>query len=97
MALHYHFAAEDALRLAGLEDALRRDMRMAMAERTDYIIFNGDDGANENSGDISSIFSASGITAKTLSQTNNVKWPETVRAFASLLDGKAAERMEDLR
>ena len=47
MSVHLVFANEDAMRVPGLEDAFVRDMRMALRDRMDFVIFNGDDGANE--------------------------------------------------
>ena len=93
-SIHYNIAVEDAARVPGLEDALTRDMRMALRERLDYTIFQGDDGADEN--DLASYF-AKGIGESVLTQANKVKWPETVAVFAALLDGQYAERLEDLR
>ena len=46
------FNKEDDLRLPGIEDALIRDLRMAMAEAIDRSIFIGDSGATPNAGDI---------------------------------------------
>ena len=96
MSIHYRFAVEDAARLPGLESALRRDMAMALRERVDYAIFKGDTGANENTADIAAISGTTGIGARTLSQTNKLKWPETVVAFTHLLDGIHAESLGDL-
>ena len=46
------FTNEDALRMPGLESALRRDLQMAMTEKIDRTIFLGDDTATPNTGDI---------------------------------------------
>ena len=50
-------AIEDAARLPGLEDALRRDLSAALVEGVDRAIFIGDDGANENDADITGLIS----------------------------------------
>lgn len=97
LTVTYSYSVEDAARLPGLSDALARDMRAALSESMDAAVFNGDTGATGTDADITGLFDVSGTTAKTLTQANKVKWPETVQTFASLLDGKAAGRLEDLR
>ena len=96
MSIHYNFAIEDAARLPGLESALRRDMGMAMRERMDFAIFAGDDGASGTDADIAAIGDTTGITAKTLTQSNKVKYDKTLEAFVDLLDGIHAESLGDL-
>ena len=96
MTIHYEFAIEDAARLPGLEMALTRDCGLAISEQMDRAIFTGDDGANENTADIPAISATAGITAKTLTQTNKVKYAETLGAFVDLLDGVYAESLNDL-
>lgn len=90
------FSIEDAARLSGLEQALRRDLRMALTEKVDRTIFRGDSTANENVGDITGLQTA-GITEFTLTQANKVKPANTVAEFAALIDGKHAASMADLR
>ena len=97
MGIHYQFAVEDAARMPGLESALERDMRAALAERVDYAIFKGDSGANENSADIAAITGTAGITAKTLTQAKKILAADTLSAFIDLLDGTHAESLADLR
>ena len=98
LGIHYRFAIEDAARIGpGLESALERDMRMALAERLDYVLFAGDDGANENSADIAAITATSGITEKTLAQADKLNGPETLKALVELLDGTHAESLADLK
>ena len=97
MGVHYRFAMEDAARMPGLESALERDLRMSLTERTDFAIFAGDDGANENTADIPAITDTADITAKTLTQTAKTKGPQTLAAFVDLLDGIHAESVADLR
>ena len=87
----------DADRIPGLEQALRRDLRMAMAEKIDRTIFVGDDGANETRADITGLISASDVVEKTLTQANKIKGPETLTAFAELIDGKHASMPSDLK
>ena len=91
------FAIEDAERLAGLEDALTRDLRMALTEGVDRAVFLGDDGANENPGDIVGLVSAAGVVERTITQANKVKGPETLAEFVALIDGKHATMPSDLR
>ena len=97
MGIHFQFAGEDAMRVPGLEDALVRDMRMALRERMDYVVFNGDDGANEDTADIDGLFDLAGLTEKTLSQANKLKWPESLKEFSDLVDGLHAEDISDVR
>ena len=97
MSVHLVFANEDAMRVPGLEDAFVRDMRMALRDRMDFVIFNGDDGANENTADIAGIFGLAGITERTISQANKVKGDKTLEEFTALTDGLHAEDLSDLR
>ena len=90
------FSIEDSARLPGIEDALVRDLRMALTEGVDKAIFVGADGGTNNTADITGLTTAS-ITEVELTQANKVKWPETVQAFAGMLDGVHASVMEDLR
>lgn len=96
MTIHYEFAIEDAARLPGLEMALTRDMGMAISEQMDRAIFTGDDGANENTADIPAISATAGITAKTITQADKVKYDKNLEIFVDLLDGVHAESLNDL-
>ena len=91
------FTMEDAARIPGLEEALRRDLDMALTEGVDRVVFLGDDGANEAAGDIAGLVGATGLTEKTITQANKVKGAGTLEAFAGLIDGKAAMQPSDLR
>lgn len=91
------FSVEDAARLRGLEDALRRDLRMALAEGIDRAIFTGDSGANENAADITGLTAAANVVEKTLTQANKVKGDKTLEAFVSLIDGIHASGANGLR
>ena len=90
------FSTEDAARIPGLESALTRDLRMALVEGVDRAIFLGDDGANENSADITGLRTAS-ITETTITQANKIKGPETLTAFTGMVDGIHAMGLGDLR
>ena len=90
------FSVEDAARLRGLEDALRRDLRMALTEGIDRAVFVGDDGANEAPGDITGLTTA-GITEVTLTQAAKVKYADWMAKFAGMIDGKHAASQGDLR
>ncbi len=96
-ASHLVFSTEDSYRLPGLEDSLRRDMRMAVMEAVDSAIFKGDEGATGADADIVGLQTASGVTEKTLTQTNKAKADKTHEAFLELVDGKHASGIEDLR
>ena len=91
------FSEEDAARLPGLEEALRRDLSMALVEGVDRAIFLGDSGANENSADIAGLTTQSNVTEVELEQGNKVKGPETLAVFAGMVDGKHASSLGDLR
>ena len=87
---------EDAMRLPGLEDALRRDLAMSIGEGVDRAVFIGDTTANEDRADIAGLTAATGIVEKSLTQANKVKPGETLGVFSSLIDGKHALNMGDL-
>ena len=95
------FSEEDAMRLPGLEDALRRDLGMALTEGIDRAIFLGDSGASEDGADITGLATvtaaASGLTESTLTQANKLLAPQTLAVFADMIDGKHAASMGDLR
>ena len=90
------FNVEDAARVPGLEDALQRDLRMALVESMDSAIINGDNNADDTTEDIIGLKTATGVTETTLSQTNKVKIEHVMAFFAGLVDGKHAVRLSDL-
>ncbi len=90
------FSRTDALRLPGLEAALQRDLRAALAEGIDRAIFVGDSGANENDADITGLTTA-GITEAVIAQADKLKAVETLQVFTNLVDGVYAAGMGDLR
>ena len=90
------FNQEDVFRLPGLEDALTRDLRMALMYGIDKIVFLGDDTANPNAGDIAGLNTAASVVEKTITQANKIKGPQTLTAFAELADGLHAESIGDL-
>ena len=94
-AVHGVYSIEDNARLPGLADAIGRDMRAAMVEKIDRTVFVGDDGADENTADITGLTTA-GITEVTLSQVNKVSGAEWMKLFAALMDGKHAATEADL-
>ena len=90
------FSSEDAYRVPGLEDALRRDLQMGVMESIDKTIFNGDAGADGTDADIAGLNTLAGVE-KTLTQALKVKAPETLAAFVELIDGQHATQASDLR
>ena len=90
------FNEEDAMRLPGLEDALRRDLANAVVERMDRLVFVGDDTANEDRGDIAGLQTLT-VSEVTLTQSNKVKGSNTLAVFAGRVDGLHANGLEDLR
>ena len=96
-AVFLEYSKEDQLRIPMLEEALIRDMRMALVEALDLAIFVGDAGANENQADITGLQTAANVTEKTLTQANKLKADKVVQAFNSLIDGVHARDLDDLR
>ena len=94
-AVHIVFSREDDLRVPGLEDALMRDLRMALSDGIDAAVFNGDAGATGTDSDITGLKTAA-ISERTITQTNKVKGTETLAEYAALVDGKHAESLQDL-
>ena len=90
------FTREDELRNPGLQDAIRRDLRMALTEGVDRAIFLGDDGATGTDADITG-FTGASITEATISQTDKVKADKTLETFTGLVDGIYAGNLQDLR
>ena len=90
------FSEEDSYRLPGLEDALRRDLGMALTEGVDRAVFKGDAGATGTDADITGIQGLSGITELTITQANKIKGPETLEGFVGLVDGIHAVGLSDL-
>ena len=82
------FSIEDQARLPGLEDALQRDLRAALADSIDAAIFKGDSGPAGTSADIIGLQTAA-ITEFTLTQANKVKGPQTLAEFIGLGGRKA--------
>ncbi len=89
------FTLEDSARLPGLEDALRRDLGMALTEGVDRAIFLGDSGATGTAADITGLTTAA-ITETTIAQAAKIKGPETLAAFVNLVDGIHAGSVGDL-
>ena len=76
-AVHGVYSIEDNARLPGLADAIGRDMRAAMVERIDRTIFVGDDGANENTADITGLTTARTRTRRTLPGSRQRQSPKS--------------------
>ena len=91
------FSEEDAHRLPAVEEALRRDLSMALAEGVDRTVFLGDTGANEDSADITGLATATGVIDKELTQAQKATATDTLQVFMELIDGKHAVSPDDLR
>ena len=89
------FSIEDQARLPGLEDALKRDLRMALVDSVDKAIFRGDAGPSTAAYDLVGLQTA-GVGEITLTQANKVKGKETLAKFLGLVDGLHAESLGDL-
>ena len=77
-AVRLEFSIEDTARIPGLEAALTRDLRFALAEGIDRAIFLGDNTASGTDSDIVGLSTATGLTAVEITQTNKVKPAETL-------------------
>ena len=96
-AVHAVFSIEDAARRGpGLEEALQRDLRMALVEGIDRAIFKGDAGPAGTGADIVGLQTA-GISESTLTQANKLKADEILKLFAGFIDGKHATAPGDIR
>ena len=96
-AVHAIFSIEDAARLGpGLEDALQRDLRMALVDGIDKAIFKGDSGPSGTGADIVGLQTA-GISESTITQANKIKGDELLKVFAGFIDGKHATSPSDIK
>ena len=89
------FSVEDQARLPGLEDALKRDLSMALMDSIDAAIFKGDAHPSTAAYDIVGLQTA-GISEFTITQGNKVKGPATLAKFLAHVDGLHAESLGDL-
>ena len=90
------YTIEDAARLPGLSDAVRRDMGMALVDAVDQAIFIGDSGATTGTDDIVGLNTYPNLTEETITQANKVKGSETLAAFVGMVDGLHAQDLADL-
>ena len=96
-SVHAVFSREDDLRNPGLQDALTRDLRMALVDAVDLAVFEGDSGANEDGADITGLQTATDVVEEELMQSEKVKGADVLGAFALMIDGKHATAGSDLR
>ena len=96
-AVHAVFSREDDLRPPGLQDALTRDLRMALVDAVDLAVFEGDADANEDGADITGLQTATDVVEEELTQAEKVKGNDVLGAFALMIDGKHATPGSDLR
>ena len=95
-AVHLVYNIEDAARLPGLGDALRRDMGMELMQAVDKAIFVGDATATGTDADITGLTTYAALTESEITQANSVLGPGTLEAFTALVDGLAAQDLGDL-
>lgn len=95
-SVHATYTVEDAARLPGLSEALRRDLGMAAADAIDQAVFVGDNGASANADDIAGLSTYAGLTEVTITQANKILGPGTLAAFTGMVDGLHAQDLEDL-
>ncbi len=90
------FNSEDEARVPQLEEALNRDLRMALTEGVDRAVFLGDDAATGTDADITG-FATAAIAEQTVTQANKVTAAGSLAPFMAMIDGIHATRLEDLR
>ena len=96
-SVHAVFSREDDLRNPGLQDALTRDLRMALVDAVDLAVFEGDADANEDGADITGLQTATDVVEEELTQAEKIKGADVLGAFALMIDGKHATAGSDLR
>ena len=90
------FNTEDEARVPMLEEALNRDLRMALTEGVDRAIFLGDADATGTDADIVG-FNTAAITEHTVTQANKITAAGSLAPFMAMVDGIHATMVEDLR
>ena len=90
------FTLEDAARMPGLEDALRRDLGMALMDHLDKSVFVGDAGPSTAAYKIVGLNTAANVAERSITQNNKIKSIETLTEFAALVDGVYASGFGDL-
>ena len=95
--LHLELASEDTYRLPALQQALERDLSMAMTERLDRAVFLGLSGATTGTDDVTGLTTLSGIDEVTLTQAQKVRGTDWVSKLMTLVDGKFARSASDVR
>ena len=92
LTARYLFRVEDLRRLAGMEAALRADLREVMGEAMDATILNGQASAPDING-----FIDAGTIAAPTTPTAVVTIASAIEAVASAVDGKYANGLPDIR
>ena len=96
-AVNAIFSIEDVARIGpGLEAALQRDLRSAMIEGVDRVIFKGDLTPTAAGADIVG-FQTAAISEFTLTQANKIKGTNVLAALAAYIDGKHATSPENIK
>ena len=95
MATHLVYSIEDAARLPGLADAIRRQMAEALVDGIDKAVFLGAS-AGGTEADIAG-FTTATIAETTLTQAHKILGVETLKAFIKYIDGVHASGPIDIR
>lgn len=95
LSARYKFRIEDLAVLAGMESALRGDLRMAMREAMDNQILNGDGDAPNVDGLLAT--AAKGGLADVANPAAVVDAESLINAYASQVDGKFATAQSGIR
>ena len=91
------YTVEDAARLPGLSDAIRRDLNAGLRESMDRAMFLGDASGNEADAKIIGLNTHADVAEIAIQQQNKAKGPETLSAFVGLVDGIYAMIESDLQ
>ena len=91
------FNVEDAARVPTLEEALTRDLRMALVESMDKAMFVGDASSDEDAiADIIGLQTVANVVETTATQAQKVTMAGALGLFGDLIDGKHASSPADL-
>ena len=91
------FNIEDAARVPMLEEALQRDLRMALVESMDKAMLVGNSDSDENAiADIVGLQTAADVVEQTVTQALKVTLAGALGVFGDFVDGKHAASVEDL-
>ena len=92
LTARYVFRIEDLSRFNGMEDALRRDLRDALADSMDNLVLNGDGSAPNPTGFFSELTAPADPGASA-----TISFAQLLAAHAAGVDGRYAQNLLDVR